>query len=98
MEDGALYQCDSESFSKAPEHQQRCDVVNGLPLHPTESLAVFRVSFSLFISLSHVNVSRRPASIVLVCKKTPVHHLPIEFDRLSYATLSVFQVLGLFST
>jgi len=81
-----MYQCDSERFIMAPEHQWRCDVCSCLSLRLTESTVVF--SGVLAHRLVSVTLSSLKSPILTMCKWTPVHHLSIEFDRSSYATLS----------
>lgn len=87
VEDGTCISV-TERFIMAPEHRWRCDVWSCLSLLPTESTVVFfgcsspQAGLSLFIFLK--------SPIITMCKWTPVHHLSIEFDRTSYATLSFF--------
>ncbi len=58
VEDGDVYQCDSESFITAPEQRRRCDVLSGLSLRPTESTVVFLgASLIFYIPLARLLLS-----------------------------------------
>ncbi len=69
VEDGDVYQCDSESFITVPEQRWRCDVLSGLSLRPTESTGSFGC-------LSHFLYPTRTPPSITVCKWTPVITCP----------------------
>lgn len=65
-------------------------LLSGLSLQPTESSVGFSGCLSHFLFLYLTSTFLAVLRLLSYCARRPVHHLSIEFDRSSYATLSGF--------